>query len=197
MEQAGAENRVVATADAAGTVALLYHVQDRLESFLDPATRCSRSIFRHTEEGFRRVETGISFNYQSGKAILDQKNLKKNETRHEEHSLDSNCVTDLLSGIYYLGSLPLETGRAFSFPLNDGGNTVIVNARVEGTEQIKTPAGTFNTFRVQPQAASGVLKQKGRVWIWYTTDASHMPVQMRARLYWGTLTLILQRIEKK
>ena len=197
MERAGAENRVVATADAAGTVALLYHVQDRLESFFDPTTFCSRSIFRHTEEGFRRVETGISFDYQRGKAILDQKNFKKNETRHEEHNLDSNCVTDLLSGIYYLGSLPLESGRSFSFPLNDGGNTVMVNAHVEGTEQIKTPAGTFNTFRVQPQAASGVLKQKGRVWIWYANDASHIPVQMRARMYWGTLTLILQRIEKK
>jgi hypothetical protein len=197
MERAGAENRVVATADAAGTVALLYHVQDRLESFFDSATFCSRSISRHTEEGFRRVETGISFDYQRGKAVLDQKNLKKNETRHEEHDLDARCVTDLLSGIYYLGSLPLETGRTFSFPLNDGGNTVTVNARVEGAEQIKTPAGTFNTFRVQPQAASGVLKQKGRVWIWYANDATRVPVQMRARMYWGTLTLILQRIDKK
>jgi hypothetical protein len=197
MERAGAENRVVATADAAGTVALLYHVQDRLESFFDPISFCSRSIFRHTEEGFRRVDTGISFDYQRGKAILDQKNLKKNETRHEEHDLDARCVTDLLSGIYYLGSLPLESGRTFSFPLNDGGNTVTVNARVEGTEQIKTPAGTFNTYRVQPQAASGVLKQKGRVWIWYATDASRVPVQMRARMYWGTLTLMLQRIDRK
>jgi hypothetical protein len=197
MERAGAENRVVATADAAGTVALLYHVQDRLESFFDPAAFCSRSIFRHTEEGFRRVETGISFDYQRGKAILDQKNLKKNETKHEEHDLDAQCVTDLLSGIYYLGSLPLENGRTFAFPLNDGGKTVMVNARVEGTEQIKTPAGTFNTFRVQPEAASGVLRQKGRVWIWYANDPSHTPVQMRARMYWGTLTLTLQRIEKK
>jgi hypothetical protein len=73
----------------------------------------------------------------------------------------------------------------------------MVNARVEGTEQIKTPAGTFNTFRVQPEAASGVLRQKGRVWIWYANDPSHTPVQMRARMYWGTLTLTLQRIEKK
>jgi hypothetical protein len=197
MERAGAENRVVATADAAGTVALLYHVQDRLESFFDPGSFCSRSIFRHTEEGFRRVETGISFDYQRGRAIFDQKNLKKNETRHEEHNLDASCVTDLLSGIFYLGSLPLESGRTFVFPLNDGGNTVAVNARVEGTEQIKTPAGTFNTYRVQPQAASGVLKQKGRVWIWYANNPSRVPVQMRARMYWGTLTLTLQRIEKK
>ncbi|MGH9569660.1 MAG: DUF3108 domain-containing protein [Candidatus Angelobacter sp.] len=196
MEQAGAENRVVATADATSAVALLYHVQDRLEAFFDPNTFCSRAIFRHTEEGFRRVETSVSFDYQHGKSVLDQKNIRKNEHKHEEHNI-AGCVTDLLSGIYYVASLPLETGRMFTFPLNDGGETVMVNARVEGVEQIKTPAGTFNTLRVQPEATSGVLKEKGRVWVWYADDASHTPVQMRARMYWGTLTLTLQRIEKK
>jgi uncharacterized protein DUF3108 len=196
MEQAGRENRVVATADATGTVALLYHVQDRLESFFDPASFCSRSIFRHTEEGFRRVETGVSFDYQRGKSVLEQKNLKKKDSKHEEHTIGS-CVTDMLSAIYYAGSLPLQLGRTFSFPLNDGGETVMVNAHVEGAEQIKTPAGTFNTLRVQPETASGLLKDKGKIWIWYADDAHHTPVQMRARMYWGTLTLTLTKIEKK
>jgi Protein of unknown function (DUF3108) len=196
MEKAGRENRVVGTADAAGAVAVLYHVQDRLESLLDPSTFCSRSISRHTEEGFRRVENTVIFDYRKDKAVLDQKNLKKNETRHEEHDIP-NCVTDVLSGIYYAASLPLEPGRSFSFPLNDGGNTVNVNLRVEAREQIKTPAGTFNTVRVQPEALSGVLKDKGKIWIWYSEDATRAPVQMRARMYWGTLTFTLQRIDKK
>jgi uncharacterized protein DUF3108 len=196
MEKAGRENRVVGTADASGAVAVLYHVQDRLESFFDPATFCSRNISRHTEEGFRRIENTVSFDYQKGKAILDQKNLKKNETRHEEHEIPS-CVTDILSGVYYAASLPLEPGRSFSFPLNDGGSTVNVNLRVEAREQIKTPAGTFNTVRVQPEASSGVLKEKGKIWIWYSEDALRAPVQMRARMYWGTLTFTLIRIDKK
>jgi hypothetical protein len=196
MEKAGRENRVIGTADASGTVAVLYHVLDRFESFFDPATFCSRHISRHTEEGFRRIENTITFDYVKGKSILDQKNLKKNETRHEEHDVP-NCVTDVLSGIYYAASLPLEPGRAFSFPLNDGGNTVNVNLRVEAREQVKTPAGTFNTVRVQPEALSGVLKDKGKIWIWYSEDATRAPVQMRARMYWGTLTFTLQRIDKK
>lgn len=196
VEKAGRENRVVGTADASGAVAVLYHVQDRFESFFDPSTFCSHNIARHTEEGFRRVDTTVTFNYQKGQAVLDQKNLKKNETRHEEHPIPA-CVTDILSGIYYAGSLPLEPGRSFSFPLNDGGATVNVNLRVEAREQIKTPAGTFNTLRVQPEASSGVLKDKGKIWIWYSDDAAHTPVQMRGRMYWGTLTFSLLRIEKK
>lgn len=195
MEKAGRENRIIGTADAAGAVAVLYHVQDRFEAFFDPASFCSRNLSRHIEEGFRRVESTVTFDYAKGKAVLDQKNLKKNETRHEEHEIPS-CVTDVLSGIYYAASLPLEPGRSFTFPLNDGGTTVNVNLRVEAREQVKTPAGTFNTVRVQPEASSGVLKEKGRIWIWYSDD-THVPVQMRARMYWGTLTFTLQQIEKK
>jgi hypothetical protein len=196
MEKAGQENRIVASADAAGTVALLYHVQDRLESFFDPTNFCSRNTSRHVEEGFRRVDTNITFDYAHRKAVFDQKNLKKNETKHEEHEIPG-CVTDMLSAIYYVASLPLEPGRTFSFPLNDGGESVDVNVHVEAREQIKIPAGTFNTLRIQPEAAKGLVRDKGKLWIWYTDDATHVPVQMRARMSWGTLTFQLVRVDKK
>jgi uncharacterized protein DUF3108 len=196
MEKAGQENRIVASADAAGTVALLYHVQDRLESFFDPTNFCSRNTSRHVEEGFRRVDTNITFDYTHRKAVFDQKNLKKNETKHEEHEIPG-CVTDMLSAIYYVASLPLEPGRTFSFPLNDGGESVDVNVHVEAREQIKIPAGTFNTVRIQPEAAKGLVRDKGKLWIWYTDDATHVPVQMRARMSWGTLTFQLLRVDKR
>lgn len=196
MEKAGPESRVVGTADAAGTVALLFHVQDRLESFFDPASFCSRNISRHMEEGFRRVETNITFDYQGRKSVSDHKNLKKKESRHEEHEIPI-CVTDLLSGIYYVASLPLKPGLTFTFPLNDGGETVTVSAHAEAREQVTTPAGTFTAIRVQPETSSPVIRSKGKIWIWYSDDAARVPVQMRARMEWGTLTFVLQRIDKK
>jgi hypothetical protein len=196
MEQAGPEIRAVGTADAAGTVAVLYHVQDRYESFLDPATFCSRSLSKHIEEGMRRVETSITLDYAKNKAMLEQKNLTKKESKQEEHQL-AGCVTDVLSALYYVASLPLETGKSYSFPLNDGGETVTVNTHVEAREQIKTPAGTFNTIRVQPETPAGLLKNKGKIWIWYSDDAARIPVQARAHMYWGTLTFTLQRIDRK
>jgi hypothetical protein len=196
MEQAGQENRVLGTANAVSAAALLYHVQDSYESFFDPATFCSHSTSRHIEEGLRRVEADITFDYMRGKSILAQKNLKKKENKHEEHGI-AGCVTDVLSAIYYVSSLPLQPGRTYTFPLNDGGETVTVNLHAEAREQIKTPAGTFNTIRVQPEAASGLLKDKGKIWIWYSDDAARVPVQARAHLYWGTLTFTLQRIDRK
>ena len=196
MEQAGPEIRAVGTADAAGTVAVLYHVRDRYESFLDPSTFCSRSLSKHIEEGLRRVETGITLDYAKNKAVLEQKNLTKKDSKHEEHQL-AGCVTDILSALYYVASLPLETGKSYSFPVNDGGETLAVNLHVEAREQIKTPAGTFNTIRVQPETPVGLLKDKGKIWIWYSDDAARIPVQARAHMYWGTLTFTLQRIDRK
>jgi hypothetical protein len=196
MEKAGQENRIVATADAAGTISLLYHVQDRLESFFDPLSFCSHNTARHIEEGFRRVESNITFDYQRGKALLDHKNIKKKESKHEEHDIPG-CVTDMLSSVYYVASLPLLPGKTYSFPINDGGATLTVLVHVEEREQVKTPAGTFKTIRVQPETASGALRDKGKIWVWYSDDAARIPVQMRARMAWGTLTFSLLRVDKK
>jgi hypothetical protein len=195
-DQAGTPVRITGTADATGTTALLYKVQNRYESLLDPATFCSQSASRRIQEGFRRVDTSITFDYARGKAVLDQKNLKKKEGKHEEHAIPG-CVTDVLSAVYYVASLPLETGKVYSFPLNDGGETITVNVHVEAREQVKTPAGTFPAIRVQPEAASGLLKDKGKIWIWYSDDAARIPVQARAHMYWGTLTLTLLRVDRK
>jgi hypothetical protein len=51
--------------------------------------------------------------------------------------------------------------------------------------------------RVQPTADEGVVKNRGKIWIWYTDDARHMPVQVRASLFWGTITAKLQSYEMK
>jgi hypothetical protein len=86
--------------------------------------------------------------------------------------------------------------RTYSFPINDGGKTTEVKALVEASDQIKVPAGTFPTIRLVAEPTAGPLKGKGKVWVWFSDDANRTPVQMRAKLGWGTLLFRLQRIEK-
>jgi hypothetical protein len=195
MEAVGTEQKVTGTADSTGFVALLYKVADRFESYFDQKTFCSSRLTKHTEEGRHQRDTQIRFDYLRKKAVLDEKNLKQGGTKHTEEDIPG-CVTDVLSAIYYVGSLQLEPGRTYVFPLNDGGKTVDVRAHVETREEVKTEAGIFKTIRVQPESDTGVLKSRGKVWVWYTDDAAHIPVQMRARLFWGTLTFRLNRIER-
>src|SRR6202007_2445422 len=82
-------------------------------------------------------------------------------------------------------------------PVADAMRVVDVTMKAEAREQVVTLAGTFKTVRVQPIADAGVVKNRGNIWIWYTDDERHLPVQMRARLFWGTITFRLSAVDNK
>jgi hypothetical protein len=194
MEAAGTVRKVAASAESAGVVNVIFPVHDRFESRFDPRTFCSLSIFKHSEEGSHRRETSIHFDYARKKSALDEKNLKTGETKQVENDLAA-CATDVITGFYYLQSMPLQLGASYEFPISDG-KTTIVRATVEKREPIRVPAGTFPAVMVAVEAISGPLQSKGKVWVWYSEDPTHTPAQMRVKLGWGTLLFRLQRIEK-
>ena len=190
------QQHVTAVATSAGVVNTFYKVHDNFEALFDPHTFCSVQVNKHTEEGSHSRHTEVHFDYPRRKSVLDEKNLKTGELKHAENDIPQ-CVTDMISGFYYLASLSLQPGGVNSFQINDGGKTTEVIAHVEGREQVKVPAGTFQTIRVRAEPVSGSLKGKGVVWAWYTDDANHVPVQMRSKLGFGTLLFRLQQVEKQ
>ncbi|MGC2163904.1 MAG: DUF3108 domain-containing protein [Silvibacterium sp.] len=195
-EADGNMQRVSVTADTVGAVNLLFRVTDRFQSSFNRETGCSEGFSKQLIEGRRQVNSDLKFDYAGNKAILTEKNLISGIKKHRETSIPS-CVTDSLSAIFYAASQPLEIGQSFEVPLADASRTVKVTMKVEGHEAVTTPAGTFQTLRVEPTADAGVVKNRGNIWIWYSDDARHIPVQMRARLFWGTITFRLTSIEPK
>jgi hypothetical protein len=192
----GGQEQVTAVATSAGVVNTLYKVHDRFEAFFDPRTFCSQRLSKDTEEGSHSRQTEVHFDYSRNKSVLNEKNLKTGEQKHVENDL-SRCVTDVISGFYYLASLSLQPGSSNTFPISDGGKTTEVTARIEARETVKVPTGTFQTVRVRVEAISGSLQGKGTIWAWFTDDGNHTPVQMRSKLGWGTLLFRLQSIEKQ
>ena len=109
METAGGERKVIASAESLGAVNVIFPVHDRFEAHFDPRTFCSVSILKHSEEGSRKRETSIHFDYARKKSVLDEKNLKTGESKHVENDMPG-CATDVITGFYYLQSLPLQVG---------------------------------------------------------------------------------------
>jgi hypothetical protein len=196
LEQQGDMMKVVATADTTGTVNMLFPVVDRFQSAMNTKTGCSTGFSKQIQEGRRKISSDLTFDAAAGKQTLVEKNLVKNTQKTQTTSIPA-CVTDSLSGIFYVASQRLTVGQDVKLPLADAMRTVTVTMKVEAHEEIKTPAGTFQTIRVQPTAEEGVVKNRGNIWIWYTDDARHIPVQIRARLFWGTITFHLQSVEAK
>jgi hypothetical protein len=195
-EATGNSERITANADTVGAINLLFHVGDRFQSTFDREKGCTYEFDKQTVEGRRQINSTLKLDYAAGKSILDEKNLVTGQTKHVETPIPG-CITDLLTGVYYASSQPMEVGKTFVIPVVDALHTVPVSMKVEGREEIKTTLGTFKTLRVQPTADAGVVKNRGNIWIWYTDDARHLPVQMRARLFWGTITFRLTANDNK
>jgi hypothetical protein len=196
IDQQGSQEKITATADSVGGVTMLFPVIDRFQSGFDTITGCSTGFSKQLQEGLRKVTGDLSFNYAAGKQTQVEKNLVKGTSKQQTASIPA-CVTDSLSAIFYAASQRMVPGQDIKFPLADAMRTVTVTMKVEGKEEIKTPAGTFQTLRVQPTAEEGVVKNRGNILIWYSDDPRHIPVQIRARLFWGTITFHLQTIESR
>jgi hypothetical protein len=192
----GNQERITANADTIGAINLLFHVGDRFQSTFDREKGCTTEFDKQTVEGRRQINSTLKIDYGQSKSILDEKNMVTGQNKHLEAPIPG-CLTDLLTGVFYASSQPMVVGKNFVIPVVDPSRSLPVTMKVEGREEIKTPLGTFKTLRAEPTAEAGVVKNRGNIWIWYTDDERHLPVQMRARLFWGTITFRLTGNENK
>jgi hypothetical protein len=188
--------RITVTGDSQGAINLLFHVSDRFQSSFDRTTGCSQSFTRQIMEGHRQVNSEEHIDAARRTASYNEQNVVSHINLHQSVSIPP-CVTDMLSGIYYSGSQPLEPGTVFHLPVVSGDHVSNVTMRVEARELVHTPTTSYHTVRVEPTADTGAIRNRGKVWIWYSDDSRHIPVQMRARLFWGTLTFRLTGIDTK
>jgi hypothetical protein len=196
LDVSGDDEKISATADTIGAVNMIFPVVDRFQSGFNTKTGCSTGFNKQIQEGRRKIASELMFDYEHGKQTQNERNLVKGTATHKEANIPA-CVTDSLSAIFYTQSQPMTVGQVVYFPLADSMRTVTVGMKVESKEEIKTPAGTFSTIKVQATADEGVVKNRGSIWIWYTDDPRHLPVQIQARLFWGTITFHLQSVDLK
>ena len=158
LERQGDQLKVTATADTVGAVNLLFPVVDRFQSAMDTGTGRSEGFWKQIQEGRRRVSSDLTSTQRrqtdTGGAKPGQGHAKAAD------DVDSRMRDGLSFGIFYAASQRLTVGQDFGFPLADAMRTVTVTMKVEAREEIKTPAGTFQTIRVQPTAEEGVVKNR-------------------------------------
>lgn len=186
--------RVTATANSVGFPDKIFRVRDIFNAAIDSHNFCTLQVLKHAEEGPHRRDTRIVLNYSRLKSEVDLKDLKSSETKHSEFDIP-NCTTDVVSGFFYVASLPLAPGFSQTFPVNDNGKTTNVTVHVEARDRVKGPTGEYQTLRVSAVPLSGPMKGKGVLWVWFTDDARRIPVQMKSKLGFATLLFQLQKIE--
>ena len=180
--------------DSSGAINLIFRVNDRFQSTFSRSTGCSAVFSKQTVEGRRQVSSDQQYAPAQHRTVYDERNAVSHIHRSEQAAIPG-CVTDMLSGIFQAAAQPLEVGRDIHVPVAEANHVTDVTLHVEAREAIRTSSATYQTLRVEPTASAGAVRAKGNVWIWYSDDDRHTPVQMRAHLPWGTLTFRLTRID--
>jgi hypothetical protein len=163
----------------------LAHVDDVQESWMD-VTRLSSLRF-HQNLHQVKYKRNLTFDFFPAEMIW------KVLEREQSGPLATNLPLDDISFMYWVRTIPLEVGKAYSFAryFKAEGNPVIV--RVMRRETIKVPAGTYNTIVLKPIIKTkGLFAEGGEAELYFTDDSRRMLVMLSTKLSIGNLKLQLE-----
>ncbi|MDQ6887397.1 MAG: DUF3108 domain-containing protein [Gemmatimonadota bacterium] len=161
-----------------------FRVDDRQESWIDSARFASIRFAQNIREGgYRRQSVWDMF---PDRSVFVSNGKFDTEEPSVADPLDEGSL------VYFVRTIPLEVGKTYEFHryFKPEKNPVII--KVIGKARIQVPAGTFDTFVLQPIIKSGgAFSENGEARIWITDDDRRMMVQMKSKLSFGSLNLYL------
>lgn len=153
---------------------------------------------RHDEQDKRIRTSEANFDYPASKLIyreFDPNNLMS-PPRTIISPLEAPAQ-DLISAFYYLRRQPLKVGQELKIQLSDSGVIYEVPSKVVARQQLKSVLGRVWTLRVEPEIFGDKrpLAGTGKMTIWLTDDARHLPVRAQVQTGIGKIEIKLRRAE--
>ena len=175
----------------------LYKVQDSYRVATD-GKFCGSNSTLDAQEGKRHSTTRLTFDAAHRKVKYDEHDILKNTNQHAEIDTPP-CAYEVIGALASLRLTTLELGKSTYLPITNGKK--LVNARVEAQakESLTIDGKTYQTIRYEAFLFDNVLyRRKGRLFLWMTDDADHLPVQFRLQLGFpiGNVTILLEKQER-
>jgi hypothetical protein len=182
-------------AKSQGFFAWLFHfkVDDRTVAEFDPATGSSLGIEKHLREGKATREQMVRIDPTTGIASVQDPKIA------QTHFELQPGVLDILSALHVVRVRGFADGEPLELPVFDNGKHYKLGVRLLGRDalDLPLPLGKRAAIVVEPQLleGTGLFVKEGRLKIWLTDDAHHIPVKMQARVAIGSVTADLERYE--
>ena len=175
------------TALSASVIDSVYKVRDINYSWLDVNSLHSLGYSQSLREGNYKRDEWLTFDDQNGRFYGEIQ--KKQEPRALAGELKQQ-VLDMLTSLYYVRAKPLAVGQDITFDIVNREKQYPLIVKVLGKEKVKTPAGKFNCWVVEPQfRGEGIFVAKGKsLKVWLTDDQYRMPVKMAVEVFIGSVT---------
>jgi hypothetical protein len=164
-----------------------YRVRDSIISYMDKEGLFAWRYEKYQREGNYRNNEITTFNHETRKAHRNDDGV-----RHEPMEIE-RFVRDVLGALYYVRAQTFAVGDVIKIPVHDGRRSYTMEVDVLRKERVRVPAGEFNCVVIEPKLQSeGIFLKKGRLMIWVTDDARHIPVQIRTAIPVGSVVASLE-----
>lgn len=174
------------TAFSAAVIDSVFKVRDINYSWIDANTYHSLGYSQSVREGNYKRDEWVTFDNQNGRFYGEIQ--KKEEPKLIAGELELE-VLDMLSSLYYVRTQPLAVGKDVTFDIINREKQYPLVVKVLGKETVKTDAGKFNCWVVEPQfRGEGIFVAKGKsLKVWLTDDKYRMPVKMSVEVFIGSV----------
>jgi hypothetical protein len=169
----------------------------RIESIVDPASFAVLETKKLDEQGERRRTSEAVFDRATGKVVWTERD--PNNPAREPRVISSpftGSVQDIASVFYFLRTQPLALGKSMEITVSDSGRVYRIPHKVVERKMMKTVVGEVAVLKVEPEifGEGRLLQGRGKLFIWFTDDARHIPVRAHISNELGTLDIKLKSI---
>ena len=190
--------RFTAEAESKGLFPKLFsglRFRQHIVSTVEPQSFNALRTVKMDEQGNRKRASEAVFDLKLRRVTWTERNLSDPASQPRTVTSEFNgTVQDLASVFYFVRTQQLVPGRSFEVQVSDSGQVYRMPIRVGEKKVIKTVLGEVETIRVEPElfGEGRLVRGKGQITIWFTTDARHIAVRAQIKHELGTLDINLK-----
>ncbi len=109
----------------------------------------------------------------------------------------SDTLFSPYSLVHYLKQKTIKINEEYNYNIFDNRKIENINFKVTKTEDIKVPYGIYNCFHIQPFHNKNLIKNDGKIELWFTNDKNQIPLKIILETKIGTFILKLNKIQSK
>lgn len=187
------EVKITSTVTSNAVISAFYRVEDYAESRVVNGRAISFKLKQ--SEGKHRGDKETQFDAMQGTVTF----LNHLNQTVEKHPMRDKQLWDVMSGFFYMRTLPLTVGKPVFVNIFDNNKFVSTEVEVLRTEMMELPEGTeAEMIVVKPVLKTeGLFKRTGDIFIWLTNDENKTPVRVETKIKIGKVTAVLRRVEVK
>ncbi|WP_457569993.1 DUF3108 domain-containing protein [Desulfurobacterium sp.] len=191
--------RIQSKVRTAGIVGFFKDIRDMGYSLWDIKLKTPVKTFMSQREGTYVKDKLFSYDLNN-MTVTVVKQKPGHEPTTKKYKIPSIPFEDLMTGIYFFRKHGIfKVGAHTDFPVFTGKKFIMTHVKVLKKEKVEVPAGTFETYKCSLSSEvtpKGVFKMKGDVYMWLTTDESHIPVKISGDITIGSVSAELEKFRK-